>query len=997
MKYILNGLRLASFLIVGFCPLIVWGQNQISGTVKDMEGEPLIGVNIIVKDFENQGTISDYDGSFTLDIPESAKTLVFSYIGYQPQEINIAQNQDWNIVLENDIQTLDQIVVVGYGVQKKSDLTGAISSIESKELQRIPTSSFEQALQGKIAGVQVTPTSGQPGRGAEIRIRGVGTLNDASPLYVVDGMLLDDISFINLQDVASVEVLKDASATAIYGSRGANGVIIVTTKKGEISAKPTVSLATYTGWQQLSKRIELTNAQQYATLANELAANERRPAIFSDPSIYGAGVDWQDEIYRTAPIQNHSLAVRGGNENIRYQISSDFFNQDGIQIGSNYQRYTLRLNNEYTISKHVNIGHNLAIIRDWETISPDQSGTVYRADPTITPKAEDGSFNDLSTNASTGNPVASIFYSNDKNKGYRLVGNAYADVKLLKNFTFRSNVGLDIDQTRGKRFVPVFFVSATQRNEESVLDVTSNQIQSWLWENTLTYYKEWTNHRLTVLGGITSQVYNSENLKATGRALIGDTDEFLYLAAATSDEPSNENTAFEWAMLSYLFRVNYTFKDKYLFTGSFRADGSSRFGAENRYGYFPSLALGWNLINEPFMENQSIFSRLKLRTSWGVIGNDKIGAYPGRPLVNSPFYYAFGANEDLNVGATIEGLPNPTIQWEETSQFNFGFEFGFLNNRLLGEIDYYNRTTDKILIDLALPGHFGIRDNFPFVNAAKVENKGIDLKIDWQDKINKLNYNVGLVLSTVKNEVLELGENKSELIGGSLSGGKFGTRTIPGLPIGAFYGYKTEGVFQNEAEIAAGPTVGVEVPGDLKFKDINGDGIITTADRTYLGSAIPELIWGANLGLEFAGFDFALDFNGQSGNLIYNSKKQARFGTYNFDISYLDRWTGEGTSNSEPRVTNGGHNYEVSDRFLEDGTYWRIRNLSLGYSLPAQIISKYKIQQLRIYVSGTNIFTSTDYTGYAPEFSSSNVLSVGIDTGVYPLAKTYNVGLNVVF
>ena len=972
-------------------------QVSVAGSVEDSNGEPLIGVNILVKDVENLGTVSDIDGSFMLEVPSASSILVFSYIGYQPLEVSVSDRTDWNIVLENDVQTLNEVVVVGYGVQRKSDLTGAISSIESKELQRIPTSSFEQALQGKIAGVQVAAASGEPGKGAEIRIRGVGTLNDASPLYVVDGMLLDDISFINLQDVASVEVLKDASATAIYGSRGANGVIIISTKKGEISDKPTVSFSSYTGWQQIAKKIELTNATQYATLANELAVNEGRMPPFTDPSILGNGIDWQDQLYRTAPIQNHSLAVRGGNEAIRYQVSSDYFNQDGIQLGSNYQRFTLRINNEYTVSRHVNIGHNIAMVRDWNNISPDQSGTAYRADPTIPPKDENGNFNDLSTNASTGNPLASIFFSNNKNKSYRLVGNAYADIKPFNNLTLRSNLGLDIDQSRGKNFTPVFFVSATQRNEESVLTASSNQIQSWLWENTATYYKDWTDHRLTVLGGITSQVYNSEFLSGVGRNLIGSSDEFLYLQAAQSDEQTASNGASQWAMLSYLFRLNYVFKDKYLFTGSFRADGSSRFGAENRYGYFPSLALGWNITNEAFMSNQTLLSRLKLRASWGVIGNDKIGAYPGRPLVNSPFYYAFGPDEKLNIGATIEGLPNATIQWEETSQFNIGFEFGFLNNRLLGEIDYYSRTTDKILIDLALPGHFGIRDNFPFVNAAKVSNRGVDLKLDWQDKVGGLNYTMGIVMSTVNNEVKELGENKSELIGGSLSGGKFGTRTVPELPIGAFYGYKIGGVFQSEAEIAASPTVGVEVPGDMKYLDINGDGEITTADRTFLGSAIPDLIWGASLGLEYGGFDFSIDLNGQEGNLIYNSKKQARFGTYNFDVSYLDRWNGEGSSTSEPRVTNGGHNYEVSERFLEDGSFVRIRNINLGYQLPQKIVSKFNIEQFRLYVSGTNLLTSTDYTGYAVEFGSSDVLSAGIDRGVYPIAKTFNVGLNVSF
>ncbi len=972
-------------------------EKSIVGTVSDHQGEPLVGVNIYPKGMETAGTVSDFDGTFSLTLSDTGSTIVFSYIGYQELEVDASVNIDWDIILSENIETLDEVVVVGYGIQRKSDLTGAIASVESADLQKIPTASFEQALQGKVAGVQVTPTTGEPGRGAQIRIRGVGTLNNASPLYVVDGMLLDDISFINLQDVASVEVLKDASATAIYGSRGANGVIIISTKKGEISDRALVSYASYVGWQSIAQKIDLTNAVEYATLANELAANERRPSLFDDPSQFSTGVDWQDLIFENAPMQNHTLAVRGGNESIRYQVSADYFNQDGIQSGSNYQRLTFRINNEYTVRKNVNIGHNLALIRDWRVEVPDQSGTAYRADPTILPRDENGEFNDLSTNASTGNPIAAIFYSNNKVKSYRMVGNAYADIKLLNDFTFRSNLGLDVDQSRGKFFTPEFMVSATQRNEESDLRATANQRQNWLWENTLTFYKDWENHRLTVLGGITSQTLNDERFEGRVRNLIGSSDEFLFLDAGQAENEDAENSASEWAMLSYLVRINYVFKDRYLFTGSFRTDGSSRFGSENRYGYFPSLALGWNLTSEPFMNNQTTFSRLKFRASWGVIGNDKIGAYPGRPVVNSPFFYAFGADEKLNAGATIEGLPNASIQWEETAQFNIGFEFGLLNNRLQGEIDYYDRTTDKILIDLALPGHFGIRDNFPFVNAAKVKNSGIDLKIDWKENKDKFGYNVGIVLSTVKNEVLELGENKSELIGGSLFGGQFGTRTVPGLPIGAFYGYKVAGVLQNEEEIANVPTVGGEVPGDLRFEDVDGDGAITTADRTFIGSPIPELIWGASVGFDFWGLDFSIDFNGQEGNKIYNSKKAARFGTYNFERSFLNRWQGEGTSNAEPRLTNGGHNYRTSDRFLEDGSYWRIRNVSIGYQLPKSLIDKFNISQFRVFASGTNIFTSTEYTGFTPEFASGNVLETGIDRGTYPIAKTYTVGLNVGF
>ncbi|MDH3244843.1 MAG: SusC/RagA family TonB-linked outer membrane protein, partial [Saprospiraceae bacterium] len=454
--------NLVCSILLTLFTLSLLGQDiNISGVVSDADGEPLIGVNIYEKGKESIGTVNDIDGTFSLRISDSAATLVFSYIGYEPREIRVAGQLDWNIVLYEQAETLGEVIVVGYGVQRKSDLTGSISSVESEDLQRIPTASFEQALQGKVAGVQVTPASGEPGRGAQIRIRGVGTLNNASPLYVVDGMLLDDISFINLQDVESVEVLKDASATAIYGSRGANGVIIITTKKGVISDKPIITLTSYLGWQEIGNKIELTNAREYATLANELAANERRPLIFDDPTIYGEGVDWQEEIFQTAPMYNTSLAIQGGNEYVRYQVSSDYFSQEGIQTGSDFQRFTLRINNEYSVRKDVTIGHNLAFIRDWRTSVPDQSGTAYRADPTIPARDENGEFNDLSTHASTGNPVAAIFYSNNQSKSYRLVGNGFLDVVLFQNFTFRSNLGLDIEQNNGKFFTPEFFVSAT--------------------------------------------------------------------------------------------------------------------------------------------------------------------------------------------------------------------------------------------------------------------------------------------------------------------------------------------------------------------------------------------------------------------------------------------------------------------------------------------------------------------------------------------------------
>ncbi len=982
---------------------LVWGLSiattfaqtyPIKGEVQDTEGEPLIGASVVVKNAAI-GALTDELGRFSLNMPAQTGTLVITYFGYKPLEIAATANQEIRVVMEIAPTEIEEQVIVGYGTQRKSDLTGAISSVKAKDIARIPSPSVGTVLQGKLSGVQVIPSSGEPGAQAVIRIRGVGTLNDASPLFVVDGMLLNDISFLNTNDIASIEALKDASATAIYGSRGANGVIIITTKKG-VSGKPAFSFNAYYGMQQVTRQIALTNGSEYAMLANESATNTGIKQPFPNPDTFGIGTNWQDQIFRNAPIQNYQLSASGGSDKMTYLISGDYINQSGIIKTSEYQRVSLRINNEYKMNKFITVGHNLSIVYNDGNNAPGVLGNAYRADPTVVPIDSSGKYGNTTNNAPIGNPVAQFDYNaNNPRYNYRTVGNLYLDFKFLKNFNFHTSYGLDYSNGVQKTFVPVYFVSSIQQNQVSRLDVGFDRSRNWLWENTLSYNLEKGKSRLNLLGGITSQNYYGESIGG-GRINYPSTDPtFYYLNAGQIEGQTNYNSASWWSMASYLFRANYTFDNRFLFTVSGRADGSSKFGKNNRYGYFPSVAAGWNVSNEKFMSGIKAISRLKIRGSWGIIGNEKIGGNQQYALVSPNLSAVFGANEVLQNGSSTIAPGNPNLQWESTSQSNAGFEIGLFNNRLQGEVDWYRRVTNDILTTVPIPGYVGSASD-PTVNAASVLNTGVDFKVTWQDA-RPFNYHVSILGSTVRNEVLSLGQGKEEILAGGLGvGGLLGTRTVVGSPIGSYYGYKVAGIYQNQEDLANFPKRGNEVPGDLRFEDINGDGVITALDRTDLGSPTPNLIFGANFGLEIKGFDLEVDFNGQRGNYIANAKKMARFGTPNYEVSYLNRWTGEGTSNSEPRITDGGGNYDFSTRFLEKGDFLRLRNVSLGYTLPSNWTDVLNMGSLRIFVTGTNLVTWTQYSGYTPEILGG-VLDGGIDFGIYPIARVYNIGVNANF
>jgi TonB-linked SusC/RagA family outer membrane protein len=999
MRAIGKTARLALLALAATAPELAaqGAPGRVSGVVTSTEeARPMPSVNVTVKG-TNVRTLTGPNGRYSI-AASPVDTLMFRFLGYGPQEIAVAGREVVNVTLQPQAVALSAIVVTGYGTQQRRDVTGAIATVSGESLTEVATPSAAQALQGRVAGVQVTPESGEPGAGAVVRIRGVGTLNNASPLYVVDGMLLDDINFLNPNDIASLEVLKDASSTAIYGSRGANGVIIVTTKKGVIEQGTRFTVNSYAGTQRVLNPIDLVNAQQYAMLANELAANTGvATPYFPSPGSVGAGTDWQELIFESAPIQSHQVSATGGTNRITYYFSANVFRQEGVLPKSDFNRLTLRLNNDYQLTDRLLLGHNINFSYTDGRRPPGVLGVLYRADPTIAPRNADGTFANANLRSSAGNAAATVFYTRNEEQGRRLVGNLFADLNFLDNFAFRSSFGLDYNENKFREFSPVFVVSPTQQNTQSRVRVRLDNVNSLLWENTLNWNWASAGHRVNALAGITAQSFYGDSLGGSRTNIVGEDESLWFLEAGDAVGQTNFNRAEDWRMLSYLFRTNYALLDRYLLTASLRVDGSSRFGRANRFGYFPSFALGWNLVDEPFFPDVKAITALKLRGSWGEIGNDKIGTYPGIPVVTGNLNAVFGPSEQLAFGATTAELANPEVEWETTRQTNVGADMAFFGGRLEATVDYYNRLTDGILVRVPIPRYVGVGTE-PFVNAAKVENRGFEGSFTWTETRGDFRYDLNVNGATVNNEVKALGQGRSEIFSGGL-GNEIGitTRTVVGEPIGSFWGFRVVGVFQTDAEIASSPLRGGERPGDLKYADLNGDGRISDADKTFIGSPIPDLTYGLNGRVTWRDVDLSASFSGQSGNQVFNGKKAVRFGVENFETSFLGRWTGPGSSNSEPRVTNAGHNYQSSERFIEDGSFFKLHSAQLGYRLPKSLTGRLNFQAARIYVNGTNLFNVTDYSGYTPELTVGDVIRSGIDLGIFPPARTFTLGLDVTF
>lgn len=983
---------------------LLQAQVTVSGQLIDAQDSlPLIGANVMVKN-STTGTLTDFDGKFSLEVRNLDATLIISYIGYNAQEVPIAGRSFLNLSLSQASNQLDEIVVVGFGTQRKSDVTGSVSSVKSEDLRKIPTADFTQALQGKVAGLEVIG-SGVAGGSGQLQLRGPGTFgldvgNGAGPIYVVDGLMLDDPGNLSANEIESVEVLKDGAAVAIYGSRGANGVVLITTKRGMNSEKTTFNLNTNFGMQSVAQRIDLVGPRDYAILANEAAMNQGLPLLFSDIDDIGEGTDWQNVIFREAPMYTVNLSARGGTDRYTYYISGEAFRQDGIVQADNYERYTLRINNDYKLTSFMKIGHNLAFNYDSRQSPPGNIiFNAYGADPTVTARDENGVWGNTSMRSNVGNPLAQLeFNTNNRNRRFRALGNVYGEVFVTPDITVRSSMAFDWQNFQSYSFTPEFFVTPQQQNEESSIFFSNGNFSDWQWETTVNYNKAIGRHRFGGVLGYLSQSQESQSIFASRFGLIGTTDELLFLTAGTEDGASGQNLGQFFRYISYVGRVNYTFDDKYILSASFRRDGSSKFGRNNRFGNFPAISGAWRLSEEDFMRNLNIFDNFKIRAGYGVTGNDRIDYRSIFAVVNNGLFAVFGRNPSdmLNFGATITGVANPFLQWEETRSTNIGLEMGYLNNRLIMELDFYINRTDNVLVRVPIPAYVGSSQD-PNLNAANIENRGIEWNINWRDKIGNVFYSVGAIGTTLRNRVISLGDNKEEILGGGTSAG-LATRTVVDGEIGAFWGYQTIGVYQNEGDLANFPNIGNVQVGDLIFADIDGDGIITPEDRTFIGSPLPRLMYGFNASVEYAGFDMSIDFYGVWGTQILNAKKMARFfGVPNFETSFLDRWTGEGTSDTEPRVTNGGYpNFEVSDRFIEDASYFRVRSFVIGYNLSRVLSDKVGLDNLRVAFSLINPITWTPYTGYSPEIGGSPIAR-GIDGGAYPVPRTWTVGVNATF
>jgi TonB-linked SusC/RagA family outer membrane protein len=983
-----------SYLIINGSSADFFAQLTLKGRILDSQTqETIIGAVVTEKGTKNT-TISDWDGSFSMNVTGMNCILVVSYLGYAETEIEVTSNP-MDLLISEDENILNQVVVVGYGLQKKSDLTGSVSSLKGKDIEKIPTPNVEQALQGKIPGVYVSPASGAPGSGAVVRIRGTGTLNNSNPLYVIDGMITQDATTVNPQDVESVEVLKDASAAAIYGSRGANGVIIITTKNGRNAKNAQISIASYYGQQKVVKKIDMLTGSEFAKAYNQLTKRN----FYPNPDSIGEGTNWQKEIFRSAPIANIQVGALGGNEKFSYNLSGNLFSQEGILKNTNFNRAAIRFNTEMRLKPWLTIGNNASFSLIKEQLGPNVVSGAYRIPSVLPVFNADGEYQDPTFfGLAIANPVADQFYkSNHYKNTHTLLGNLYGEVSFWKYFRFRSNFGYNLSNFKQRYYEPIFTVSPSQLNKFDRLSLRyETPDRNWIWEQTLHYLREWGDHSLGVLAGYTAEERESEFFGASRESFPGNTDDVIFLSSGNDTTQMNFGGASDEALVSILFRTNYTLRHKYLVTASLRVDQSSRFNPDNRTGYFPSGSIGWNIGQEPFVQSWNTFDRLKLRLSYGILGNQALGdRYPTAAIIYSGQNAIFGTGENLNQGATQLSIINEKLKWEVSNQLDFGIEGGILNDQLGFEIDWFRRHTYDIIAAIPIPDYLGSAAS-PFVNTAEVLNTGFDIGINWR-QAGEFAYNIGLNLSPIKNEVLALAKGKSEIFDAFINS-EPATRTVVGQPIGGFFGYMTDGIFQNEEELAQGPRLGGEGVGDLRYKDLNSDGKVTSLDRTYLGSPIPKLTYGLNLGSNFKGFDLGMDIFGVYGNKVYNEKATTRFGIYNWESRVANAWTTEKPSESEPRVTVGGHNYLVSDRYIEDGSFVRLRALNLGYTIPEMWLKKMKTTYMRIFASGQNLWTLQKFTGYNPEFpSGGSPFRVGFDGGQYPIAKSYQVGLELKF
>lgn len=984
--------------------------KTVTGTVTDVSGEPIIGANIRIKG-TTTGTITDIDGNFSIKA-EPQSVIEVSYIGYLTQETVINNQKSIRFLLKEDTKTLDEVVVIGYGVQKKADLTGSVANINTEKLNTQSNANIGQALQGKIAGVDIVSQGGAPGSGTRIMVRGIGTLNNASPLYIVDGMYMNSIDHINPNDIASIDVLKDASSAAIYGSRAANGVIIVTTKEGSnTEGKPIIDLSVNLGISTASKFLDMLDAKGWAEVTTIARQAIGKPALDMATDLANKpDNDWQDIMFRPALMQNYNLSVKGGGKYSTYYTGLGYFNQDGIVKGTNYQRYNIQSKNDYKRGIF-SAGTNLIISFSHDKplhqeLRGGMIGTILQSVPTLE-KYDDtreggygGTYGDV---VNIPHPLAIIDDNimDRYNENVKIFANLYAQIELFKGLKYKLNLTPDFSFERYKNYLNKYdFGLAT--NSITQLTERQRRRRNILVENLLTFDRTFGEHKISALAGYTYQDSRFRHIQAYGEGLPQGLEE---IDAATTNR-SNEGNSWRSVLTSILGRVFYSYQNKYLFTVTIRRDGSSKFGKNNRYGYFPSFSLGWNVAEEKFMENVHWLDQLKLRGGYGVLGNQEIDNYQYSSTITTGINYPDG-NGGLLQGAFPKNFANPDIKWEETAMTNVGIDFMAFNNRLSLTADYYVKNTKDILLTVPIPISSG-GANDPIRNAGKIRNNGFEFNLGWMDQPNPdISYGINLIGSFNKNKVIAMGSESGSIKGGSTNQNITTSETKAGYPIGGYWLISTAGYFNSQEEVDAYAKDGKKIqpaaePGDIKFVDANNDGVINDDDRVFQGSPFPDFTFALNGNMRYKNFDLSIGLQGVLGNKIYNATRQTLEDVTkgsNFLASCLDYWTPENKNASHPRLTWDDPNRNTraeSDRYLENGSYLRLRSVQLGYTFP-QTWFKGAIQHARVYINAENLFTITSYSGYSPDVNADNANYRGFDNFIYPTNRTFMLGLNVTF
>ncbi|MCF8716238.1 TonB-dependent receptor [Joostella atrarenae] len=990
--------------------------KTLTGTVADSQG-PLPGVNVIVKGTTN-GITTDFDGNFEVSNVTVGDVLSFSYIGFKSKEVEVTSLDPLNVIMEEDTQALDEVVVIGYGTQKKSDLTGSVGQVDGGDIDKYTYSDASQALQGRMAGVSVEANGGAPGANAIVTIRGSSTLSDAGPLYVIDGMFTDNMNALNPSDIESISVLKDASAAAIYGSRAANGVIIVTTKKGK-AGKVGIDFDYSYGFQKAANKLDWANSRQYADIVNRARDNDGNPRFPANDSQFNPNIDSdiQEETLRTAPVLNANARVYGGSENLTYSLSLNHLNQDGIIKESSFKRTTVRANGTFNLGKF-KLESTIGLTR-----SEDNPNNYFGKErdilPTINIYDEDGNFNGSDIPDVPGAPSLSAFYGigNIRNSlgtatledrtvtRNTVLGSIAASYEIVDGLTYKLNLGLDSYADNNYTFTPSYYFNAGTYGNEPFAELreTNTNYISTLIENTLTYAKVFGKHNINLIGGYTDQVINNRYLGVVARKFPSND---IRVASAAEDRAEMPSADLTKGIRSYFGRLSYSFDSRYLLTATVRRDGSSLFKEDLRWGTFPSVALGWNISNEKFMEDVTFISNLKLRASYGEVGSDNVNIYSISPELNLNSEYPLGEDQHREPGYSITKGVNDNITWETSKTTDIGLEFATLNNRLKFTMDYFNKDSEDVLVELALPLYTGFANRVPF-NTASITNKGFEFLASYAQSFGDFMFNVSGNFTVLDNEVTALGDATPIVEGEFTDNGLKSTRTDVGQPVSSFYGYVTDGIYQTDAEAAAANSAYSPQAGDIRFKDLNGDGQIDSEDQEFLGSPAPDLQYGFNITAQYKGFDLNMFFNGVSGNKILNSNLyRGYFDTEgNYLAGALNAWTPTNTDTNIPRNTqvDPGFNRRMSDFYLESGNYFRLRNMQIGYTLPIDISEQMKMSKLRLYFSASNVFTITDYTGYYPEVgrntrgNSSRVFSSGVDEGSYPTARSFQLGLQVSF